>query len=285
MNSTVMKYLLFIFSCISIIDSIVYIVKANNDLSDFTTDFKYILIVFCIRIFICLVLLLLCVKQSILNEVLSIILMLIITILMTAILLISALLVKYKGDGIISIIIQTVITFLSLSLCYTTFQNNYVKNDNSKNTNKLIKVLKEIDKSIIAFATIFAVIIAASLASILDKTNHEEWTKQRSIIYIGFLGEMFFRVLKGLMIPLIFASLVTSIGGIDLKLSGKIGIRTFYYYITTTVVATIFGIIAVLLIRPGERTGNKEEIEREISYELTTEDTLLDLVRFAFINS
>ncbi|ROT69070.1 hypothetical protein C7M84_012773 [Penaeus vannamei] len=95
-----------------------------------------------------------------------------------------------------------------------------------------------------------------------NKTEHrfsrsERWSK-REVMYVGYLGELFLRALKALIIPLIVSSLVSAIGSLDLSLSKKIGLRAIAYYITTTVSAVILGIILVVTIHPGK--GNDDDI-------------------------
>lgn len=49
--------------------------------------------------------------------------------------------------------------------------------------------------------------------------KHAGWTK-REIMYIQFPGELFLRMLKSLILPLIVSSIVSAIGSLDLGLSG-----------------------------------------------------------------
>ena len=52
-------------------------------------------------------------------------------------------------------------------------------------------------------------------------------------------------MLKGIIIPLVIPSLIVAVGSLDLSLSGKIGGRAVAYYMITTVLAVILGIILV----------------------------------------
>ena len=73
-------------------------------------------------------------------------------------------------------------------------------------------------------------------------------------------------------------------GDIDTKLFGKIGTRTVSYYMTTTILAIILGIILVLSIQPGTRGKaiNVHEKPKEVD-KITTEDTILDLIRYSLL--
>lgn len=67
--------------------------------------------------------------------------------------------------------------------------------------------------------TVLGVIAGIALGCIL-KVSKEEWTP-REIMYLNFPGDLFLRMLKGLILPLIVASIVSAIGSLDLSLSGK----------------------------------------------------------------
>ncbi len=67
-----------------------------------------------------------------------------------------------------------------------------------------------------------------------------------------FLGDLFIRALKLIIIPLVVASLVTGVRSIgDTAQLGRVGLRTLLYYMVTTFVAVVTGLVAVNLIRPG----------------------------------
>jgi proton glutamate symport protein len=68
----------------------------------------------------------------------------------------------------------------------------------------------------------------------------------------GFLGDLFLRLLKMIIIPLIFTSLVSGIGSLGTARSlGRVGLRTAIYYMLSTTLAIIIGITLVNLINPG----------------------------------
>ena len=63
-------------------------------------------------------------------------------------------------------------------------------------------------------------------------------------------------------------------------LTGRVGGRAIAYYMGTTVCAVILGIILVTTIQPG--SGANPEKGKEVNRNITTEDTLMDLVRNLF---
>lgn len=67
--------------------------------------------------------------------------------------------------------------------------------------------------------------------------------------YVSWMGDLFLRALKMIIIPLIFSSIisgVTSMGtGENL---GRLGLKTISYYLTTSIFAIVTGLILVNLI-------------------------------------
>lgn len=69
---------------------------------------------------------------------------------------------------------------------------------------------------------------------------------------IGFVGDLFLRLLKMIIIPLIFTSLVSGIASLgDARSVGRIGVRTTIYYMLTTTLAITVGLTLVNLLSPG----------------------------------
>ena len=86
------------------------------------------------------------------------------------------------------------------------------------------------------------------------------WT-DREVMYVAYIGKLFLRMLKALILPLIIPSLIAAIGQLDMTLSGKIGGRAVAYYMSTTVLAVILGIILVTSIQPGAEQTATEGVE------------------------
>ena len=76
------------------------------------------------------------------------------------------------------------------------------------------------------------------------------WGEKAS--FFAPLGEFFMQLIKMLVIPLVAVSVISgaaSLGGT--KYAGKIGISTFFYYLGTTAVAVILGLIFGEIFKPG----------------------------------
>lgn len=72
------------------------------------------------------------------------------------------------------------------------------------------------------------------------------------VSYVSWMGDLFLRALKMIIIPLILSSIisgVTSMG--DSTKLGRLGLKTIFYYIATSLLAITTGLLLVNLIKPG----------------------------------
>lgn len=76
-------------------------------------------------------------------------------------------------------------------------------------------------------------------------------------------GEIYIRLLKLTMIPLVTSSIIISISKVtNISKAGKIGASTVLLFVVTTAIAVIFGVVAAFLLHPGNI-----EISGTLSYE------------------
>jgi len=70
--------------------------------------------------------------------------------------------------------------------------------------------------------------------------------------YFKWLGDLFLRALKMIIVPLVFTSVVSGVANLGSTASlGRLGLKTLTYYITTSIMAILTGLILVNLIKPG----------------------------------
>ena len=70
-------------------------------------------------------------------------------------------------------------------------------------------------------------------------------------LHLGPVSTIFLRLIRSIIAPLIFATLVTGMAGGDLKSMGRIGIKALIYFEAVTTCALFLGLGAVNLVRPG----------------------------------
>jgi Na+/H+-dicarboxylate symporter len=91
------------------------------------------------------------------------------------------------------------------------------------------------------------------------------WVMGPQAAMFGWLGVLFLRALKMIIVPLIVASMIVGITSLgDIRRLGRTGLVTVLYYLATTALAVAIGLILVNLIQPG--TGGSEvAIPSEVS--------------------
>lgn len=95
--------------------------------------------------------------------------------------------------------------------------------------------------------------------------------------FLDFLGKVFLTLLKMLIVPLVFASLVAGAASIgDLRKLGRIGVKTLALYLVTTAVAIVIGLALGNLINAGAGM-NIEGLQAEAKAAKPMLDVLLDI--------
>ncbi|TWT92567.1 dicarboxylate/amino acid:cation symporter [Neorhodopirellula pilleata] len=88
-------------------------------------------------------------------------------------------------------------------------------------------------------------------------------------------GELFLRSLKMIVVPLVFTSVMCGILGLgDVRKLGKPGAAAVGYYLCTTVIAVVIGLIVVNVIRPGVGTVAPEQLARFANQEAKPQQIL-----------
>ena len=92
------------------------------------------------------------------------------------------------------------------------------------------------------------------------------------------LGTIFLRLLRMIIVPLIFTSIVTGVTGIaDPRTLGRLGVKTLLYYLMTSLVAILIGLGLANLIRPG--SGLETPIDESFDpAQLETPGSLLEIL-------
>ena len=93
-------------------------------------------------------------------------------------------------------------------------------------------------------------------------------------VHTTILGEVFLNLLKMIVVPLVVLSMVVGITNLgDIRNIGSIGGRTVLYYMATTAISVIIGMILVNIISPGKGLSQGEE-RADLSYTLSGADML-----------
>src|SRR5689334_8529482 len=90
-------------------------------------------------------------------------------------------------------------------------------------------------------------LIVGILAGWLVSNTHPDWAK-----YFNPFSQLFLRLIKMIIAPLIFGTLVAGIAGAGhVKAVGRMGLRAMIYFEVVTTVALLIGLLAVNILKPG----------------------------------
>ena len=141
-------------------------------------------------------------------------------------------------------------------------------------------------------------ILIALVAAVLFGYFFPKW-----ISYVSWMGDIFLRALKMVIIPLIFTSIISGVTSIGSgKNLGRLGLKTFLYYVSTSTLAILTGLLIVNLVKPGVgvNLGFSESVEglaqkagsiKDILYKIVPENivdamaqgTILSVIFFAIL--
>ncbi|WP_153463347.1 dicarboxylate/amino acid:cation symporter [Sediminibacillus terrae] len=126
------------------------------------------------------------------------------------------------------------------------------------------------------FNLITQIFIAFILAIILGIIFKE------SIAVIAPLGDLFLRLIKFIIAPLILSTLVVGVASSgDPKQLGRIGLKTVVYYLLTTAVAIIIGLAVAFMMSPGKGVDvslSESAPAKEAQESQSVVDTFLNII-------
>uniref|UniRef100_A0A3Q3DBA3 Amino acid transporter n=1 Tax=Hippocampus comes TaxID=109280 RepID=A0A3Q3DBA3_HIPCM len=149
----------------------------------------------------------------------------------------------------------------------------------SRPQSKCARLCSKMFKNLLLTLTVLGVILGAVAGMLLRVASpiHPD-----IVMVIAFPGDILMRMLKMLILPLIISSLITGLAGLDAKSSGRLGTRAMVYYMSTTVIAAILGVILVLVIHPGNPKLKENLGEGEKNDDVSSLDAFFDLIRNLF---
>ena len=101
------------------------------------------------------------------------------------------------------------------------------------------------------------------------------------VSYISWMGDLFLRALKMIIVPLIFTSIVTGVANIgNAENLGRLGLKTFSYYLLTTTFAILTGLVFVNILQPGVGAdlGFSQEVEGLATAKDSFGDTIMNII-------
>ena len=119
-------------------------------------------------------------------------------------------------------------------------------------------------------------ILAALFLAILYGVYFPEY-----VYLIEWMGDLFLRALKMVIVPLLLTSIISGVANIGSGENlGRIGLKTFTYYISTSIMAILVGLLLVNLFQPGVGAdlGFSQQVEGLEAARGSFGETLLNII-------
>jgi Na+/H+-dicarboxylate symporters len=105
------------------------------------------------------------------------------------------------------------------------------------------------DREFVSLRWVLAGILIGIVGGLL--LNRAGGTESPLFGVVGLGADLFIRLLRMVIVPLVVASLISAAAGLDTRYLGRLGVITLVYYTTTTLVAAALGLVIVNLVDPG----------------------------------
>ncbi|CAL4122145.1 unnamed protein product [Meganyctiphanes norvegica] len=128
-----------------------------------------------------------------------------------------------------------------------------------------------LQRNMLLILTFMGVIVGVTLGLGLRAADPNAIT----ILLISYPGELFIRMLKLMILPLIIASLISGSASLNADMSGRIVYRTVLYFLATSLLNAILGVVLVIAIHPGSPV-TKQVLEGEVTSKLDANSNILD---------
>ena len=104
------------------------------------------------------------------------------------------------------------------------------------------------------------ILLAMILGIVVGFACHSLWPDPKTAAniasYISLVTDLFLRLIKMIIAPLVFSTLVVGIAHMgDSKTVGRVGLKTMGWFITASLLSLALGLVMVSILRPGENLG------------------------------
>jgi Na+/H+-dicarboxylate symporter len=129
------------------------------------------------------------------------------------------------------------------------------------------------------FNLLYRILIGLVLGVILGLVFKEK------ILWIQPLGDLFVRLLKMIMMPIIVSTLIVGASSVSPANLGKVGIRVIGLYLITSAVAVVIGLAMGVVFRPSAELANVADAAARATAAPKLTDTLLAIVPTSILQS
>ncbi|WP_335974997.1 glutamate/aspartate:proton symporter GltP [Acinetobacter calcoaceticus] len=126
------------------------------------------------------------------------------------------------------------------------------------------------------FSLAWQILIALILGIVVGAVLHNQPEIKDSIVnnFLAPLGKIFISLIKMIVIPIVFSTLILGIAGVgSTKSLGRLGFKTILYFEIITTIAILVGLVAANIFHPGSGIDMSQLVQSDISqYKHTTEE-------------
>ena len=120
--------------------------------------------------------------------------------------------------------------------------------------------------------------IVGTIIGMVINTNHMQDSTLYTIAVL--LADIFVRLLKMVIVPLIFTSIIMGVSSIsDRSKIGRLGLKTLLYYMCTSLLAILIGLSLANIIEPGIGATTIAEVSAYDTSKLSTSTSILDILK------
>ena len=110
--------------------------------------------------------------------------------------------------------------------------------------------------------------------------NHNGFENNIFYNFLTLLADIFIRLLKMVIVPLIFTSIIIGVSSINNKAKiGRLGGKTLLYYICTSLVAILIGLSLANIIEPGAGASTIKDVGAFDTSKLNTSSSVIDILK------
>ena len=110
--------------------------------------------------------------------------------------------------------------------------------------------------------------------------NHNGFSDNIVYNFLVLLADIFIRLLKMVIVPLIFTSIIVGVSSINNRAKiGRLGGKTLFYYICTSLVAILIGLSLANIIEPGAGASTLKDIGAFDTSKLNTSSSVVDILK------
>ena len=127
------------------------------------------------------------------------------------------------------------------------------------------------------YRILIGLVLGAVLGIVLAVSIPGE-TLGKILVWTGFFGGIFVRLLNMIILPIIISTLIVGASSVSPAQLGKVGVRVVIFYLLTSAVAVVIGLVMGTIFRPHAVLSNFAEVAGKEAAKTKMTDILLNMI-------